>query len=177
MSHAPRPTKPSPEACPACIRPARPDDVPQLVTLIRELADYEKLAHACHATPDALREHLFPSAGGTPLVFALVAELDQRPVGFALFFYNYSTFLTRPGIHLEDIYVQPAFRGKGIGKALLLQVVRLAVDRGCGRVEWSVLDWNTPAIGFYRSLGAVPMEEWTTFRLTGDALIRLAAKP
>lgn len=159
------------------IRPATPADVPTIVALIHELADYEKLAHACHASADALRQHLFPPPGCPAFAEALIAELEGHTVGFALYFHNYSTFLTRPGLYLEDLYVQPIHRGKGIGKALLTRIAQLAVQRGCGRVEWSVLDWNAPSIAFYKALGAVPMDEWTTFRLTGDALHRLGQSP
>lgn len=159
------------------IRSATPDDVPTIVQLIRELARYEKLEHECQASAQALRHHLFPPPGTPAFAEALIAELEGHTVGFALYFHNYSTFLTRPGIYLEDLYVQPAHRGKGIGKALLTRIAQLAVQRGCGRVEWSVLDWNAPSIAFYKALGAIPMDEWTIFRLTGDALHRLGQSP
>lgn len=149
------------------IGPATPADVPAIHGLIRELADYEKLTHAVVATERDLHEALF---GPRPCAEALVAARDGRTVGFALFFTSYSTFVGRPGIYLEDLYVQPAARGCGIGKALLARLAALAVERRCGRLEWSVLDWNAPAIGFYRSLGAKPMDEWTVYRLDGDAL-------
>ena len=153
------------------IRPARPEDVPTIVELIRGLAVYEKLEDECHADAAALHEHLF---GATPRCEVILAEDAGAVAGFALFFHNYSTFLTKPGIYLEDLFVKPELRGSGIGRALLSRLARLAVERGCGRLEWSVLDWNTPAIGFYERLGARPMNEWTVFRLTGDALHGLA---
>ncbi len=149
------------------IRPATPGDVVAILGLIRELAVYEKLEHAMVATADDLHEALF---GPRPSAESLVAQDGERVVGFALFFTNYSTFVGRPGIYLEDLFVQPAARGRGIGKALLAQLAALAVQRRCGRLEWSVLDWNAPAIGFYRSLGAKAMDEWTVYRLDGEAL-------
>jgi GNAT superfamily N-acetyltransferase len=154
----------------AVIRSARPGDVAAILRLIRALAEYEKLAHEVVATEAALRETLF---GAQPAAEVLLAEEDGHAVGLALFFQNYSTFLARPGIYLEDLFVEPAHRGRGIGKALLQAVARLAVRRGCGRFEWSVLDWNTPAIEFYRALGARPMSDWTIMRVTGEALRRL----
>jgi GNAT superfamily N-acetyltransferase len=153
------------------IRFGRPDDVPTIFGLIQGLADYEKLSHEVVGTEDLLREHLF---GERPFVEVLLAEAGGRAVGFALFFHNYSTFLTRPGIYLEDLFVLPEERGHGYGKALLAALGRLAVERGCGRLEWSVLDWNEPSIQFYRALGAVGLEEWTANRVTGQALQRLA---
>jgi GNAT superfamily N-acetyltransferase len=150
------------------IRTATAADAPLLLELIRELASYEKLAHEVVATEAALRETLF---GPRPAAEALVATLDGAPAGFAIFFSNYSTFLARPGIYLEDLFVKPAFRRRGVGRALFVHVAKLAVERRCGRFEWSVLDWNAPAIAFYKSLGAVAMSEWTVFRLTGDALL------
>lgn len=149
------------------IRAAAPADVQAVHGLIRELADYEKLAHAVVASEGDLHDALF---GARPCAESLVAEAAGRVVGFALFFTSYSTFVGRPGIYLEDLYVQPAARGRGIGKALLARLAAIAVERRCGRLEWSVLDWNAPAIGFYRSLGAQPMDEWTVYRLDGDAL-------
>lgn len=149
------------------IRPARPDDVPTIMALIRELAEYEKLAHEVTGSEAALREHLF---GDRPVAEVLIGELDGQPAGFALFFTNYSTFLTKPGIHLEDLFVLPEYRGAGLGKALLKALAALALERGCGRLEWSVLDWNAPSIQFYLAQGAQPMDEWTTFRVTGAAL-------
>ena len=153
------------------IRPATPDDVPTIAGLIRELAEYEKLSHEVVLDENDLREHLF---GQRPYAEVLMAEDASEVVGFALFFHNYSTFLGKPGVYLEDLFVRPAARGKGHGKELLLSLAKLAVERGYGRVEWSVLDWNEPSIGFYKSLGAVPMDEWTVYRLTGDALRNLA---
>ena len=153
------------------IRAARGADAALILAFIRELAAYEKLGGEVTATEDLLRKTLFePDAtAGT-----LIAEDDGQPAGFALFFHNYSTFLARPGIYLEDLFVRPEFRGRGIGRALLAHIARLARERNCGRVEWSVLDWNEPAIRFYRSLGAVPMDQWTVFRLTGNSINTLA---
>lgn len=156
----------------ASLRPAIRADVPEILRLIRALADYEKLAHDVVATESALAETLF---GPKPAAEVLIAEEGGRAVGFALFFQNYSTFLARPGIYLEDLFVEPASRGHGVGKALLKAVARLAVERKCGRLEWAVLDWNEPAIGFYRSLGAQPMADWTVMRVTGGALERLGS--
>jgi GNAT superfamily N-acetyltransferase len=153
------------------IRPATSDDVPLILSLIRGLAEYEKLSHEVVATEDLLREHLF---GLRPAAEVLIARLGEQAVGFALYFQNFSTFLGRPGIYLEDIYVRPEMRGKGVGKALLREVARVAAGRNCGRLEWSVLDWNEPAIKFYKSLGGVPMDQWTVHRVTGDALRTLA---
>ena len=154
------------------IRPATPEDVPTVARLIRALAEYERLAHAVVLDEGRLREHLF---GPKPCVEVLLAEEAGAVVGFALFFTNYSTFLARPGIYLEDLFVEPAHRGKGHGKALLQALARLVVERGGGRLEWSVLDWNEPSIRFYKSLGAVPMNEWTVYRLADDALRALAS--
>lgn len=137
---------------------------------IKELAEYEKLAHEVVATEEAIHTSLF---GPRPHAEVLIAEAEGQPAGFALFLHNYSTFLARPGIFLEDLYVRPAFRRRGIGRQLLTRLAQLAVERGCGRFEWNVLDWNESAIGFYKSLGARPMDEWTTFRLTGGALTAL----
>jgi GNAT superfamily N-acetyltransferase len=153
------------------IRPARPDDAELLVNLVRELAVYEKLEEHARATPDDFRTHLF---GPRPAAEAAVSEVDGEPVGFALWFSTFSTFRGQPGLYLEDIFVKPGFRGRGIGKGLLAAVARRAVERGCGRLEWSVLDWNAPAIGFYRSLGARPMDEWTVYRIDDEPLRRLA---
>jgi GNAT superfamily N-acetyltransferase len=139
--------------------------------LIRGLAEYEKLSHLVAATEEQLRVTLF---GARPAAEVLLAKRDAECAGFALFFPNYSTFLAQPGLYLEDLYVKPHLRGQGIGAALLAELARLAIARGCGRVEWAVLDWNAPSIEFYKKLGAVPMDEWTTFRLTGEALARLA---
>jgi GNAT superfamily N-acetyltransferase len=149
------------------IRTAREDDVPVIVSLIRELADYEREPDAVEATEDDIRAALF---GPSPSAFCHVAEHDGEVVGFALWFLNFSTWKGRHGIYLEDLFVRPAARGTGLGKALLMTLIEIARERGYGRVEWSVLDWNTPAIDFYRSLGARPMDEWTVWRLTGEAL-------
>jgi GNAT superfamily N-acetyltransferase len=154
------------------IRPAIAGDVPVILELIRALAEYEKLAHEVVATEADLRRTLF---GERPTAEVLIAEDAGAAVGFALFFTSYSTFLARPGLYLEDLFVRPAARGQGIGKALMTALARIAVDRGYGRFEWSVLDWNVDAIGFYRSLGAVGLDQWTVQRVTGDALRRLAA--
>lgn len=156
------------------IRPAAREDVPVVARLIRALADYERLAHECFADEAALAAHLF---GPRPYAEVLVAEVDGDPAGFALFFHNYSTFLTKPGLYLEDLFVVPERRGLGLGRRILSALAALAVERGCGRLEWSVLKWNAPAIGFYERLGAVPMEEWQVYRLTGDPLRALAAGP
>ena len=149
------------------LRPATPADLPAIVGLIRELAEYEKLAHLVGVTPESLAPHLF---GPRPAAEAVVGEVDGQVVAFALFFTNFSTFLGRPGLYLEDLYVQPAHRGSGLGKALLQHLGALAVERGCGRFEWSVLDWNETAIRFYESMGATVMPDWRICRLTGDAL-------
>jgi GNAT superfamily N-acetyltransferase len=156
------------------VRAARPGDVPQLIEFIRELAEYERLAHLVEITEELLAKALF---GERPAAEALVAEIDGEAVGWALFFTNFSTFKGLPGLYIEDIYVRPAARGRGAGKALLKEVARLAVERGCGRVEWAVLDWNTPSIDFYKSLGAVPLDEWTMYRLTGQSLTDLGGTP
>ena len=155
------------------LRAATAADTPQILAFIRGLAEYEKLSHACVATEDELRATLF---GPRPFAEVILAEWDGAPAGFALFFHNYSTFRARPGIYLEDLYVLPEKRGHGIGKALLTELARVAVERGCARLEWSVLDWNEPAIRFYRSLGAEPQDEWTIFRVTDEALTRLAGR-
>ncbi len=154
------------------IRPATVDDVPLIAQLVRELAEYEKLAHAAVATEAGLREQLF---GERPAAEVLIAEADGEPAGFALFFHNFSTFLGQRGLDPEALFVRPAFRGLGLGRHLMAALARIAVQRDCGRFEWSVLDWNEPAIGFYRRLGAVGMDEWTVQRLEGDALRALAA--
>jgi GNAT superfamily N-acetyltransferase len=152
------------------IRPAVESDVPLIHALICELADYEKLAHEMTATKERLRQTLF---GPRPAAEVLIATLGDTPAGFALYFQNYSTFLGRPGIYLEDLFVRPDYRGKGIGRKLLARLTSIARDRECGRVEWAVLDWNEPAIGFYKSLGAKPMNDWRIFRLTGESLQNL----
>ena len=149
---------------------ARREDIPTILGFIRELAAYEHLEQEVVATPELLEEWLFEKEKAE----VLLAELDGTAVGSALFVHNFSTFLGRAGIYLEDLYVQPAFRGRGIGKGLLTQLARLTVERGCGRLEWSCLDWNQPSIDFYLSLGAQPMTGWTTYRLTGETLTALA---
>lgn len=155
------------------IRPAAIDDVPVILNFVRELAIYEKLLHEVAATEALFAEHLF---GERPVAEVIIAEWEAKPVGFALFFHNFSTFLGRPGIYLEDLFVMTDMRGKGIGKALLTHLAAITRERQCGRLEWSVLDWNEPAIQFYRSIGAVPMDDWTAQRLTGEALDALAAQ-
>jgi GNAT superfamily N-acetyltransferase len=155
------------------IRAATEDDVPLILSLIRELAEYERLSHEVVATEETLRASLF---GERPVAEVLIGHLGDEPAGFALFFHNFSTFLGRPGIYLEDLYVRPEFRGAGIGRALLVHLARLARARDCGRLEWSVLDWNEPAIGFYKKIGASPVSGWTVYRVTGEALDDLAAR-
>ena len=154
------------------IRPATIDDVPLIRALIAELAEYERLADAAVATDDDLRAQLF---GPAPAAEVLIGEVDGEPAGFALFFHNFSTFLGKRGLYLEDLFVRPAARGVGLGKHLMAALARIAVQRDCGRFEWSVLDWNAPAIGFYRRIGAVGMDEWTVQRLEGEALHALAS--
>jgi GNAT superfamily N-acetyltransferase len=159
------------------IRSATPADVPILAQFILELAEYERLDHSLTLDEARLRDHLF---GPHPYIEALIAEDDDpasgtvQPAGFALFFFNYSTFQCLPGLYLEDLFVRPIFRGRGHGKSLLLAVAKRAVERGCGRMEWAVLDWNEPAIGFYQSLGARPLDDWTKYRLTDEALANAA---
>lgn len=154
------------------IRPASADDCPLILGFIKELAEYEKLSHEVVATAARLEETLF---GADPAAEVLIAEWDGAAAGFALFFANYSTFLAQPGIYLEDLYVSPAFRGRGIGKALLAHLANVVSDRGWGRLDWSVLDWNAPAIEFYLSIGALPLDDWTQFRLHGQALDKVAS--
>lgn len=155
------------------IRAATPEDVPLVLSLIRELAVYERLSHEVVATEEVLGESLFGERRAAEVV---LARVGGEPAGFALFFHNFSTFLGRPGLYLEDLYVRPEFRGEGVGRALLVRLARLARERGCGRLEWWVLDWNEPAIRFYERLGAVPMDDWTVYRLAGEALDALAAE-
>jgi GNAT superfamily N-acetyltransferase len=153
------------------IRPADADDVPVILGLIRELADYEKMSNEVVASEESLKASLF---GDRRVAEVLIGELDGAAVTFAVFFHNFSTFLGRHGLYLEDLYVKPEHRGKGFGRAMLSRLAQIAVERHCGRLEWAVLDWNEPAIGFYRKLGAVPMDEWTVFRITGQPLRKLA---
>lgn len=155
------------------IRRALAADVPEILALIRELAEYERMPHAVKATEaDLLRDGF----SGTPRFFVEMAEWAGAPAGFALWFYNYSTWQGRPGVYLEDLFVRPAFRGRGIGKALLVQLAQAAVAEECGRFQWQVLDWNAPAIGFYETLGAKPLKEWITMRVSDDDIARLAAQ-
>lgn len=158
------------------VRDARPGDAPAIYNLVRELAAYEKLTHLCTGTPEQLHEHLW---GERPYIEALLAEVERggqtHAVGFALYFHNYSTFLAQPGLYLEDLFVLPEYRRNGIGEALFREVAHRAVERGCGRFEWAVLDWNTPALDFYRTLGATIMPEWRICRATGATLKAMAA--
>ncbi len=154
------------------IRAATEDDVPLILSLVKELAEYERLSHQVVATEEVLRDSLF---GERRTAEVLIGHHGGEPAGFALFFHNFSTFLGKPGIYLEDLYVRPRYRGMGYGKALLARLAELARERGCGRLEWWVLDWNEPAIRFYKALGAVSMEDWTVYRLAGESLDELAA--
>ena len=167
------------------IRTATPDDIGLILQLIADLANYERAPEAAVATPDLIRRHLFGDSlegqahlSGTPrrgpVAECLIGEIDGVAQGFAVFFHNFSTWIGKPGLYLEDLFVRPAARGSGLGKALLVELAKIAHARGCGRMEWSVLDWNEPSIKFYKRLGATPMDEWTTFRLTGNALANLA---
>lgn len=162
-----------PLASPFVLRAATPADVPVILDCIRGLAEYEKLPHEVVATEELLRETLF---GARPAAEVVLAEDGDEVAGFALFFHNYSTFLARPGLYLEDLFVYPRFRGRGLGKLLLAHLAKVAVQRGCGRFEWAVLDWNVGAIGFYEAMGAVALSDWTVYRLSGDALQRLATE-
>ena len=155
------------------IRVATEDDVPLILALIRELAEYERLSHEVVATEETLRDSLF---GERRVAETLLAYLGDDPAGFALFFHNFSTFLGRPGIYLEDLYVRPEFRSAGVGRTLLVRIAGLAKERGCGRLEWAVLDWNEPAISFYKRISASPVSGWTVYRLTGEALEELAGR-
>ncbi len=156
---------------PLVLRPAASADVPAILDLIRGIAEYERLSHEVEATEDLLRRHGF---GPRPIFEAVLAETGARCVGFALYFFTFSTFKARPTLYLEDLFVRPEMRGRGIGRRLLARLARIAVERECGRMEWSVLDWNTPARDFYFKLGAVAMDEWTVFRMTPEAFRRLA---
>lgn len=153
------------------IRNATESDVPEILAFIRALAAYERAPDAVKATEADLREHGF---GANPYFHCVIAEEDGKPAGFAFYFFDYSTWIGRPGIYLEDIFVYPEFRGRGIGKALLQRVAAIAVEKGCARLKWEVLDWNTPAIEFYSAMGAKLMDEWRTMRVTGEDLVRLA---
>lgn len=155
------------------IRTATEADVPLILSLIKELAEYERLAHEVSATEDLLRESLF---GERQVAEALLGYHEGDPAGFALFFHNFSTFLGRSGIYLEDLYVKPELRGRGVGRAMLVYLAKLARERKCGRLEWSVLNWNEPAIRLYRGIGALPMDGWTVYRLTGESLEGLASQ-
>jgi GNAT superfamily N-acetyltransferase len=156
------------------IREATEADVPQILQFIRDLAEYERLLHRVTATEEKLRASLF---GNPRFAEVILLEEEGAAAGFALFFHNYSTFLAQPGIYLEDLFVKPEMRGRGYGRALLTRLAHIAKERGCGRVEWAVLDWNAPSIAFYKSLGAVPLDDWEIFRLTGDALDELSRAP
>lgn len=155
------------------IRPAVVDDVPLILSFIKKLADYERLAHEVVATEESLRKTLFDARKTAEVA---LGYFQNKPIGLVLFFHNYSTFLGRPGLYIEDLFVDESYRGSGFGAALLRYVARLAVERNCGRLEWSVLDWNKPAVDFYTKLGAVPMSDWTVFRVTGQSLMNLAAE-
>ena len=155
------------------LRQADQADIPAILGFIRDLADYEHLLPTVEATEERLRQTLFP-AEGRPYAECVLALVDARPVGFALHFTSYSTFLAKPGLYLEDLFVQPAYRGRGIGRALVTHLARIACERGYGRMDWTVLDWNSPAIAFYRSLGADLIAEWRICRLTGPSLLRYA---
>ena len=167
-----------PERAPESVRPveiraATEADVPLVLSFIRELAEYERLSHEVVATEEVLRDSLFGERTGAEVV---IAYQSATPAGFALFFHNFSTFLGRPGLYLEDLYVKPEMRGRGLGRALLVHLAGIAKERGCGRMEWSVLDWNEPALKLYKGIGAIPMDEWTVYRVTGDALDALASE-
>jgi len=154
------------------IRSAEIKDSKIILQLIKELSVYEKLSHTVINSEESIKENLF---GKKKYAEALIAEYENQPVGFALFFHNYSTFVGKPGIYLEDLFVQPEMRGRGVGKKLFLELIKLTKERNCGRVEWSVLNWNIPAIDFYKSMGAIPMDEWTVYRLTEDKIDELTS--
>ena len=172
MSGSPM-THDSPSASTIQLRQAQVGDTRQILAFVRELAEYEKLAHEAVADEAALAAQLF---GERPAAEVIIAEVDGQPAGFALFFHNFSTFLGKRGLYLEDLFVRPQFRGMGLGQRLMAHLARIAVERDCGRFEWSVLDWNTPAVDFYRQLGAAPLDGWTVQRMTGDALTALAMR-
>ncbi len=155
------------------VRNAEEKDIPLILNFIKEIAEYEKLSDAVTADEITLKNSLF---GENPAAKVLLAYLDEFPVAFAVYFFNFSTFVGKPGLYLEDVFVKPEFRGKGIGKQILIQLAKIAKENDCGRFEWAVLDWNEPAINFYKSLGAIQMDEWTVFRLSGKALDELAGK-
>lgn len=159
------------QAADISILPANAADVPVILAFIRGLAEYEKLTHQCVATEESLRKSLF---GDRPFAEVLIARAGDKPVGFALFFYNYSTFLAQPGIHLEDLFVLPDFRHRGIGKSLLTALAKIALERHCGRLEWTVLDWNQPAIDFYKKIGAAILPDWKICRMTRVEISKLA---
>lgn len=152
------------------IRPATKADAQVIVELIRQLADYEKLSHEAVMTPELIEKNVFENG----YAHVLLVEENEAIIGFALYFFNFSTFLGKPGLYLEDLFIEPQHRGKGYGKQLLIELARIAVEKECGRMEWIVLDWNTPSIEFYKSLGAVPLDEWTVYRLTEDKMKELA---
>jgi GNAT superfamily N-acetyltransferase len=155
------------------LREAEEKDIPLLLQFIQELADYEKLSNDAKATPESLKKWMF---GNTPYAFGLIGYEQDTPVAFAIYFHNFSTFVGKAGIYLEDVFVKPAFRGKGYGKIILSFLAKKAVDNDFGRMEWSVLDWNKPSIDFYKSIGAFPMDEWTVYRLTGEKMKHLASE-
>jgi len=155
------------------IRSAEINDTPIILKLIKDLSIYEKLSHQFNNNEELVKKYLF---GEKRFAEVLIADFENQPVGFALFFHNYSTFVGKPGIYLEDLFVRPEMRGKGIGKKLFLELVKIAKERNCGRVEWSVLNWNTTAIDFYKGMGAIPMDEWTVYRLTADKIDELASQ-
>ena len=158
---------------PFYIRPAVPTDAPVIASFIRQLAEYERLSNAVTFSEEQILQNLF-SADATAEV--LLGYFNEQPVAFAVFFHNFSTFLGKRGLYLEDLFIIPEMRGRGFGRAMLKRLAEIAIERDCGRFEWAVLDWNEPAVGFYKNLGAVPMEEWTTFRMSGEALKKLAGK-
>ncbi len=177
MTTAPEPLNTAAMPVGVTLRWAAEGDIPHILALVRELADYEKAPQEAKATPEQVRRALFgdpkTQGRGAGVAECIMGEIDGKVEGMALFFMNYSTWTGQPGIYLEDLFVRPAFRGRGLGGALLRQLARIAVKRECTRLEWSVLDWNTPAIEFYKYLGAIPMDEWTVYRLKGDALAKL----